>query len=389
MTVASVELRILQQGVSGEVEQPRTITLPRRQTSAMAGIFISSRLSSGSRSVVVSASPLWICWPMLASLRMFRPSADGDHHSVLDAVGDHLDEVAGASRATMQKAFRRVQWHRCGPLCASPWRHRTQLWPCINRRRTRLNNGSEPGALDEQAMLLRAIEDKRFPPLGGDKEISSDFQLIAGTNRDLVDAVRQGRFRDDLFARLNPWTFDLPGLKERAQDIEPNLDFELERYARLYNEHERFNREWRSAYLRFATSPDAIWPGNFRDLGASITRIATLSEQGRITPDVVKDETTRLQRVWRGQHEGSKQEAEVLQDLLGDAAADLDRFDRVQLLEVVRVCRSARTLSAAGRILVQASREKERSSNDADRLRKYRQRFDLTFEKVVAAMGES
>jgi len=239
--------------------------------------------------------------------------------------------------------------------------------------------------LDEQAMLLRAIEDKRFPPLGGDKEISSDFQLIAGTNRDLIDAVRQGRFRDDLFARLNLWTFELPGLKERSQDIEPNLDFELERYARLYNEHVRFNREARSAYLRFATSPDASWPGNFRDLGASITRMATLSEQGRITLAVVAEEAARLQRLWRGHSEDSHHDTEGLQALLGDSAAELDRFDRVQLLEVVRICRSARNLSAAGRTLFQASRAKKASSNDADRLRKYLQRFGLTFERVVSA----
>lgn len=236
--------------------------------------------------------------------------------------------------------------------------------------------------LDEQAMLLRAIEDKRFPPLGGDKDIASDFQLIAGTNRDLAVAVREGRFRDDLFARLNLWTFDLPGLKERAEDIEPNLDFELDRYARSYNEHVRFNREARSAYLSFATSPDALWPGNFRDLGASITRMATLSEKGRITLDVVRDEITRLQRLWRGGDAGTRDD-EVLRQLLGDAADALDRFDRVQLLDVVRVCRAARSLSAAGRALFQASRARKASSNDADRLRKYLARFDLRFDGIV------
>ena len=236
--------------------------------------------------------------------------------------------------------------------------------------------------LDEQAMLLRAIEEKRFPPLGGDQDIGSDFQLIAGTNRDLAQAVRQGRFRDDLFARLNLWTFDLPGLKERAQDIEPNLDFELERHARLYNEHVRFNREARSAYLAFATSPEAIWPGNFRDLGASVTRMATLSEQGRITIAVVQDEILRLQRLWRSAGDQEDPELERLRRLLGDDAAQLDRFDRVQLLEVLRVCRGARSLSAAGRALFQASRAKKASNNDADRLRKYLQRFGLGFEQL-------
>ena len=57
--------------------------------------------------------------------------------------------------------------------------------------------------LEEQAMLLRALEEKVFLPLGSDKEVQSDFQLIAGTNRDLQDAVRQGVFREALLARIN------------------------------------------------------------------------------------------------------------------------------------------------------------------------------------------
>lgn len=67
--------------------------------------------------------------------------------------------------------------------------------------------------LDEQAMLLRAVEDKAFLPLGSDREVQSAFQLIAGTNRDLLVSVRNGRFREDLLARINLWTFRLPGTR--------------------------------------------------------------------------------------------------------------------------------------------------------------------------------
>ncbi|MEX6973676.1 sigma 54-interacting transcriptional regulator, partial [Pseudomonas aeruginosa] len=79
--------------------------------------------------------------------------------------------------------------------------------------------------------ILRAIEDKRFLPVGADSEAASDFQLLAGTNRDLGQAVAEGRFRDDLYARLNLWTFALPGLADRREDIAPNLDYELDRFA--------------------------------------------------------------------------------------------------------------------------------------------------------------
>lgn len=71
--------------------------------------------------------------------------------------------------------------------------------------------------LDEQAMLLKAIEEKRFFPVGADKEVESDFQLIAGTNRDLRSDVAEGRFREDLFARINLWTYNLPGLAQRPR----------------------------------------------------------------------------------------------------------------------------------------------------------------------------
>jgi transcriptional regulatory protein RtcR len=117
---------------------------------------------------------------------------------------------------------------------------------------------------DEQAMLLKAVEDKSFYPLGADKETQSDFQLIAGTNRDLRDEVRHGRFREDLLARINLWTFRLPALRERPEDIEPNIDYELERHARLNSATVRFNAEARAAYVRFATAAGSEWAGNFR-----------------------------------------------------------------------------------------------------------------------------
>src|SRR6201996_1431075 len=111
--------------------------------------------------------------------------------------------------------------------------------------------------LDEQAMLLKAVEEKRFLPVGSDREAGSDFQLLAGTNRDLGQAVLEGRFREDLLARLNLWTFRLPGLRDRKEDIEPNLDFELQRFSEREGRNVTFNREARQAYLAYATAPEA------------------------------------------------------------------------------------------------------------------------------------
>lgn len=236
--------------------------------------------------------------------------------------------------------------------------------------------------LDEQAMILRAIEDKRFLPVGADKEVSSDFQLIAGTNTDLGEAVAAGAFRDDLYARLNLWTFRLPGLADRREDIEPNLDYELDRFAEREGDRASFNKEARRRYLTFANGPEATWPGNFRDLAASITRMATLSPKGRIDLDCVNAEIERLRRLWSGQSDkGSGILTEVLDE---QAIGEMDLFDRVQLAEALRVCRNSRSLSEAGRTLFGASRARRTSANDADRLRKYLARFGLDWGSVQA-----
>lgn len=235
--------------------------------------------------------------------------------------------------------------------------------------------------LDEQAMILRAIEDKRFLPVGADKEAASDFQLIAGTNRDLGEAVAGGAFRDDLYARLNLWTFHLPGLADRREDIEPNLDYELDRFAEREGDRASFNKEARQRYLAFATGPGAMWPGNFRDLAASVTRMATLSPKGRIDLECADVEIARLQRLWSGQ---SDQGEDVLAALLDREALDaIDPFDRVQLIETIRVCRRSRSLSEAGRALFAASRARRSSANDADRLRKYLARFGLDWAGIA------
>ncbi len=239
--------------------------------------------------------------------------------------------------------------------------------------------------LDEQAMILRAVEERRFLPLGSDKEVASDFQLIAGTNRELAREVSKGQFREDLLARLNLWTFALPGLKERAEDIEPNLDFELQRHARVTGDTISFNKEARARYLRFATSGDAQWRGNFRDLGSSIARMATLAPSGRISEDLVNEEIERLQLSWRRPDEIDGGNAVLLEVLGADQLKTIDLFDRAQLADVIRVCRDSRNLSAAGRALFAVSRAAKASSNDADRLKKYLARFALTFDQIADA----
>jgi len=236
--------------------------------------------------------------------------------------------------------------------------------------------------LDEQAMLLGALEEKTFLPLGSDDKAHSDFQLIAGTNRDLFAAVRQDRFREDLLARINLWTFSLPGLKNRSEDIEPNLDFELDRFAEKARRRVTFSKEARDTFLAFALSPTANWSGNFRDLNAAVARMATLAPGGRISTHIVEEEVKRLLASWSP---GESPSPADLQEFLDHRQLEeLDLFDRAQLAFVVDVCRRSRSLSEAGRTLFGVSRTRKTFSNDADRLRKYLARFGVEFSRICA-----
>lgn len=255
-----------------------------------------------------------------------------------------------------------------------------------------LDEIGELGA-DEQAMLLRAIEDKRFYPVGADREIASDFQLVAGTNRDLTGEVRAGRFREDLLARLSLWVFELPALRSRPEDLPPNLDYELDRLALELGHPVTFAPKARTAFLRFAER--APWPANFRELGAAVRRLATLADGGRIEEPLVADEIARLQAGWARSAESEPAPAgegdlPLVRRLLGEGrAAELDRFELVQLAAVLRTCAEAPSLSAAGRLLFAQSLRGRQSRNDADRLRKYLARFGLSFDEVARARPAS
>ena len=145
--------------------------------------------------------------------------------------------------------------------------------------------------LDEQAMLLRALEERVFVPVGADSPVTSDFQLIAGTNVDLRARARERKFREDLLARIDLWSFRLPSLSDRLEDIEPNLAYELDRHARDSGRAVTFNRAARERFLAFATAPTTPWRANFRDFAAAITRMATLAVGGRINVAHVNEES--------------------------------------------------------------------------------------------------
>ena len=126
--------------------------------------------------------------------------------------------------------------------------------------------------MDTQAKILRVLQDRRFMHLGGIQEIQVDVRIIAATNIDLRQAVRDGRFREDLFYRLNVITIDLPPLRSRREDIPLLVNHFLEFYA---NENGLSPRRLSADALRALI--DYEWPGNVRELENCIERGVVLS----------------------------------------------------------------------------------------------------------------
>lgn len=159
------------------------------------------------------------------------------------------------------------------------------------------------------------------------------------------------------------------------------IEYELENFARTHGRRVVFNKEARESFLRFAKSEQSSWTNNFRDLNGAITRMATLESGGRINVDSVREEIERLNLGWG--NDARDHANAILHELLGpEKVADLDRFDRVQLNDVLTVCRSSKSMSDAGRRLFSASRKRRKIANDADRLRKYLGKFGIQWNDV-------
>ena len=244
--------------------------------------------------------------------------------------------------------------------------------------------------MEAQTMLLKAIEEKTYRPLGAAKDEHSDFQLICGTNRNLMDDVTSGKFRRDLLARIDLWSFQMPGLAERREDIEPNLDYELLQYSQRTSKHVSFSKEARARFLKFALAPTTPWHGNFRDLNAMVVRMATLSDGGRITEDVVIEEIARMSSGGARDTAHATDNNAILAELLGkDYASRYDSFDLAQLAHVVAVCRASSSTADAAKKLFAVSRKAKKSSNDSDRLSKYLGRFGLKFKELLRERSDA
>jgi transcriptional regulator with GAF, ATPase, and Fis domain len=133
---------------------------------------------------------------------------------------------------------------------------------------------------DTQAALLRVLQERELERVGGSETIHVDVRVIAATNRDLIDTVTNGTFRQDLFYRLNVFPLEMPSLKDRQQDIPLLVEYFIHRYARKAGK--TFRRVNKRTLGRLQSYP---WPGNVRELQNVIERSVIVCDTDEFTVD--------------------------------------------------------------------------------------------------------
>ncbi len=178
--------------------------------------------------------------------------------------------------------------------------------------------------LDTQAYLLRVLESGEFIRVGSSVTKSTDVRVVAATNVDLLERIRKGKFREDLYYRLNTVPIHVPALKERRNDI--NLLF------RKFTVD--FAEKYRTTPIKLDERAELIfenysWPGNIRELKNVAEQLSVLSEEKMITADILLEKLPNLLKrnlpaSLRGEEQDSFQEREILYKLLFDMKNDLN-----------------------------------------------------------------
>jgi two-component system response regulator AtoC len=175
-----------------------------------------------------------------------------------------------------------------------------------------------------QAKILRVLQERQFERIGGTATLSVDVRIIAATNKNLEEEVRSGRFREDLYYRLNVIPIVLPPLRERKEDIPGLIEFLMDKYKKKLSRNVRLSAEAADALLRYD------YPGNIRELENTIERCATLA-----MAEVIGREELPAAVVDGGQAAGNL--------LLSDVTADAEKS---HILSVLKATRGVKTKAA-------------------------------------------
>ena len=195
-----------------------------------------------------------------------------------------------------------------------------------------------------QAKLLRVLQEREIERVGGRKRIALDLRVVATSNRDLQQAVRQGVLREDLFYRLSVFPLRIPALRERCEDILPLANSMLARYAGLYGlgQPPRLDAAAQQALLHYD------WPGNVRELENVIQRSAILCLQGVITagdllfqPSALAPASQATSTAGEATGRGDQETAAIR-----DLDAELADNERKLIADALRDCHGSKKLAA-------------------------------------------
>jgi len=182
---------------------------------------------------------------------------------------------------------------------------------------------------ETQIKLLRVIQEREFTPLGSTEPLRVDVRILAATNSDLLQLVKEGRFREDLYYRLNVINLQLPSLRERKEDIPALLEFFFNRYCR---ENNKFLDEAGNSTLRF--QPEALqvlmehsWPGNVRELENVVERAVVLATDQLVPIDVLPEPLLEANGIRTRRGEGGATLDEMVNDF--ERGVIIDKLEAV------------------------------------------------------------
>jgi DNA-binding NtrC family response regulator len=197
-----------------------------------------------------------------------------------------------------------------------------------------------------QAKILRVLQEKEVRRVGGNESFRVDVRLLAATNRNLAEEVAEGRFREDLYYRVNVVTITLPPLRDRRSDLPQLVEHTLARFARMAGaKPKEVSREAMEILL------DYSWPGNVRQLESAIERASLLCENDRITPRDLPEEVVSPKTHARGERGGRSDRFELPAE-----GINFENFERELILQAMEradwvIAKAAKMLGMSYRTL--------------------------------------
>ena len=190
---------------------------------------------------------------------------------------------------------------------------------------------------DLQSKLLHVLQEKQFYRIGGEREVKVNCRILTATNKKLEDMVDEGRFRRDLFYRINVVNIVVPPLRDRRDDIPLLADYFLKRYEEMYNRDQlRISPRLMEMFLQYS------WPGNVRELENNIKRFVILGNEGQLIAELSRKKRDNahggfpIEELWESGAQTARQPTPAV-PTDGDGMQEFPLPDKVTLKEVAKI----------------------------------------------------